>query len=71
MGNAHLPLPAISCAAATVSCHATIGSRTQADQSPRTIIPFQVGTAHGVSLESLLKNPELNPLVRGPLWANW
>lgn len=27
-------------------------------------IRLQVGTAHGVSLESLLKNPELNPLVR-------
>ena len=26
---------------------------------------LQVGTAHGVSLESLLKNPELNSLVGG------
>jgi stage III sporulation protein SpoIIIAA len=24
-----------------------------------------VGTAHGTSLETLLKNPELNPLVGG------
>ena len=31
---------------------------------PCASIYLQVGTAHGVSLESLLKNPELNPLVR-------
>jgi hypothetical protein len=26
---------------------------------------LQVGTAHGTSLETLLKNPELNPLIGG------
>jgi len=29
-----------------------------------------VGTAHGVSLESLLKNPELNPLVSAGAASN-
>lgn len=43
---------------------ASLVRSSQRATAPCAPIRLQVGTAHGVSLESLLKNPELNPLVR-------